>query len=230
MDSDDIKDIAASLRRRAEYLLDAGITDLPRASALKTKGPAIDANPADWVIFNGALKDAATFKACAHQDWKGVLFGIWPLGKAAVLWGVPVAGQTLQSSPFGEEPLSQLEKMLVWLGGQIKSAVPQASNPDIVIAARCPQDGRYSDTGAAVACLGSLAPYLKGASGVLLMGELAAWAFLQSADLTGARAKVHKGDGRALVVTYPPDEWAREQARKKAAHIDLKLLIKALEA
>ena len=80
-----------------------------------------------------------------------------------------------------------------------------------------------------MACRGPLEPYLKGVEGVLLMGSLAAWAFLQSADLDGARGRAHKASGRSLFATYPPDEWITDQARKKAAHNDLKLLIKALQ-
>ena len=229
MDSYGIKDAALSLMRRIEFLLDAGITGLPKARAMKPAAPAVESESADWAVFNGSLKDAAAFNACDHQDWKGVLFGVWPLGKAVVLWAVPVAGQTLQDSPFGAEPVSQLEKMLVWLAGEIKGSVPQAANPEVVLVARCPQEGGYTDTGAATACRGLIEPYLKGAQGVLLMGELAAWAFLQSADLDGARGRVNKGDGRPVVVTYPPDEWITDQARKKAAHNDLKLLIKAIQ-
>ena len=59
------------------------------------------------------------------------------------------------------------------------------------------------------------------------MGELAVFAFLQMADIGEARGKVHKADGRSIVATYPPDDWVRDQSRKKAAHIDLKLLISA---
>jgi hypothetical protein len=229
MDSSGIKDAALSLMRRIEFLLDAGITGLPKARAMKPAVPAVESESADWAVFKGPLKDAAAFKACDHHDWKGVLFGVYPLGKAIVLWAVPVAAQTLQDSPFGAEPLSQLEKMLAWLAGELKSPVPQAANPEVVLAARCAQEGGYTDTGAAMACRGPLEPYLKGVEGVLLMGSLAAWAFLQSADLDGARARVHKGDGRQVVATYPPDEWITDQARKKAAHNDLKLLIKALQ-
>ncbi|MCC6502804.1 MAG: hypothetical protein IT362_06695 [Deltaproteobacteria bacterium] len=228
MDPREIKDVAEALIRRIEFLQDAGITGLSRASALKPAVPAIEGEPAEWVVFKGALKDAANFSACAHQDWKGVLFGVWPLGKAVVLWGVPVGAQTIQSGPFGAEPLSQLESMLVWLAGELKSPVPLAANPETILVARCPQDGGYTDTGAAVACLGSLEPYLKGAQGVLLMGSLAAWAFLQSADLDGARGRAHKASGRSLFVTYPPDDWITDQASKKAAHNDLKLLIREI--
>lgn len=229
MDSSGIKDAALSLMRRIEFLLDAGITGLPKGRALKPAVPAVESESAAWAVFNGSLKDAAAFKACAHQDWKGVLFGIYPLGKAAVLWAVPVAGQTLQDSPFGVESAVQLEKMLVWLAGELKGSVPQAADPEVVLAARCPQDGGYTDTGAAIACRALLEPYLKGAQGILLMGSLAVWAFLQSADLDGARGRVNKVDGRSIVVTYPPDEWIADQARKKAAHNDLKILIKALQ-
>ena len=158
MDSSGIKDAALSLMRRIEFLLDAGITGLPRASALKPPVSAIEGEPAEWAVFKGRLQDAAAFKACDHQDWKGVLFGVYPLGKAVVLWGVPVAGQALQDSPFGAEPLSQLEKMLVWLAGELKSPVPQAANQEVVLAARCAQEGGYTDTGAAAACRGPLEP------------------------------------------------------------------------
>lgn len=229
MDTSEIKDAALSLMRRIEFLLDAGITGLPKARVVKPDGPAVESESADWAVFKGCLKDAAVFKACEHQDWKGVLFGVYPLGKAVVLWAVPVAGQTLQDSPFGAEPIVQLEKMLVWLAGELKGPVPQAANPEVVLVARCPQEGGYTDTAAATACRALLEPYFKGAQGVLLMGELAAWAFLQSADIDGARGRVNKGDGRQVVVTYPPDEWITDQARKKAAHNDLKLLIKTLQ-
>lgn len=223
MDFTEIKDIAEGLRRRIEFLLDAGITAVPKASA--RKGGAADECPAGWAVFEGTLLEAAVFAPCGHDGWKGVLFAVFPLGKAVVLWGVPVTGATFHDSPFGAEPLAQLERMLEWLAGQLKSAVPRVSNPGVVLAASCPESGAYSDAGAAAACRGALEPYLKGVGGVLLMGELAAFAFLQSADLGETRGKAHKADGRSVVVTYPPDDWVREQSRKKAAHIDLKLLI-----
>lgn len=225
MDFTEIRDIAEGLRRRVEFLLDSGITAVPKANAKKSGGA--DACPAGWAVFQGTLLEAASFAPCGHEGWKGVLFAIFPLGKAAVLWGVPVSGQTLQDNPFGGEPTSQLEKMLEWLGGQLKCSVPGVKNPAAVLAASCPEAGGYSDAAAASACREALEPYLKGAGGVLLMGELAAWAFLQMADIGEARGKVHKADGRSIITTYPPDDWARDQSRKKAAHIDLKLLISA---
>ena len=225
MDFTDIKDIAEGLRRRIEFLIDSGITAVPRAGG--RKGAGAQACAAGWAVFEGTLLEAAAFSPCAHQGWKGVLFAVFPLGKAAILWGVPVSGQTLQGSPFGVEPASQLERMLEWLAGQLKSPVPRVSNPNVVLAASCPEAGGYSDAGAATACLGALEPYLKGACGVLLMGELATWAFLQSADMGEARGRVHKADGRSVVATYSPDELVRDPGLKKAAHADLKLLIPA---
>jgi hypothetical protein len=225
MDFTEIKDIAEGLRRRIEFLLDSGITAVPRAAA--RKGGEVNACPAGWAVFEGTLLEAASFAPCGHEGWKGVLFAVFPLGKAAVLWGVPVTGQTIQDNPFGREPVSQLEKMLEWLAGQLKCSVPRVSNPVAVLAASCPETGGYSDAGAATACREALEPYIKGAGCVLLMGELAAWAFLQSADIGEARGKAHKADGRSIIATYPPDDWVREQSRKKAAHIDLKLLISA---
>lgn len=225
MDSTEIKDIAEGLRRRIDFLLDAGITSVPRARARRAS--AKGGCPAGWAVFEGALLDAAAFSPCCHPEWKGVLFGIFQLGRAAVLWGVPVAGQTLQDNPFGPEPVSQLERMLEWLAGQLKCSAQRVSNPQVVLAASCPEAGGYSDAGAGAACRAALEPYLKGVGGLLLMGELAAWAFLQSADTGESRGKVHKADGRSIVVTYPPDEWVREPGFKKAAHLDLKLLISA---
>lgn len=225
MDFSEIKDIAEGLKRRIEFLLDAGITAVPKENARKSGGA--HACPSDWAVFEGTLLETASFAPCGHEGWKGVLFGVWPLGKAVVLWGVPVSGQTLQDSPFGAEPLSQLERMLEWLAGQLKCSVPLVSNPGAVLAASCPEAGEYSDAGATAACRKAIEPYLNGADCVLLMGELAAFAFLQMADITEARGKAHKADGRSVIVTYPPDDWVREQSRKKAAHIDLKLLISA---
>ncbi|OGP14842.1 MAG: hypothetical protein A2052_08445 [Deltaproteobacteria bacterium GWA2_54_12] len=225
MDFSEIKDIAEGLKRRIEFLLDSGVTAVPKANARKSG--AADACPADWAIFQGTLLEAASFVPCGHEGWKGVLFAVFPLGKAAILWGVPVTGHTLQDSPFAAEPVSQLERMLEWLAGQLKCSVPRVSNPGAVLAASCPETGAYSDAGAAAACRGALEPYLKGAGGILLMGELAVFAFLQMADIGEARGKVHKADGRSIVATYPPDDWVRDQSRKKAAHIDLKLLISA---
>ena len=225
MDFSEIKDIAEGLKRRIEFLLDSGVTAVPKANARKSG--AADACPADWAIFQGTLLEAASFVPCGHEGWKGVLFAVFPLGKAAILWGVPVSGQTLHDSPFGVEPASQLERMIEWLAGQLKSPVPRVSNPKVVLAASCPEAGGYSDAGAATACLGALEPYLKGACGVLLMGELATWAFLQSADMGEARGRVHKADGRSVVATYSPDELVRDPGLKKAAHADLKLLIPA---
>lgn len=224
MDFTEIKDIAEGLRRRIEFLLDAGITAVPKANA--KKGGGAHACASGWAVFQGTLLEAASFAPCGHEGWKGVLFGVWPLGKAVVLWGVPVSGQ-IHDNPFGGETFSQLEKMLEWLAGQLKCSAPLVSNPGAVLAASCPETGGYSDAGAAAACRKAIEPYLKGADCVLLMGELAAFAFLQMADITEARGKVHKADGRSMVVTYPPDDWVRDQSRKKAAHIDLKLLISA---
>lgn len=227
MDSGEIKQVAEALIRRIEFLRDAGITGLPRASGMEPVALSV-AGGAGWVVFSGPLKAAQSFSACAHQDWKGVLFGVYPLGRAVVLWGVPVGALSLQGGPFGEGPLSQLDKMLAWLAGELKGPAISAASADIVLAARCPQEGAYSDTGAAEACLGGLEPYLKGAKAVLLMGSLALWAFLRSADLDDARGKAHSSGGRLLIATYAPDEWIKEQGRKKAAHEDLKLLIREL--
>ncbi|MBI2400707.1 MAG: hypothetical protein HYV23_06595, partial [Deltaproteobacteria bacterium] len=173
MDFSEIKDIAEGLKRRIEFLIDSGITAVPKAKASATKSVAADACPAGWAIFEGTLLEAASFAPCGHEKWKGVLFAVYPLGKASILWGVPVTGQTLKDSPFTAEPVSQLERMLEWLAGQLKCSAPRVSNPGAVLAASCPETGAYSDAGAAAACREALEPFLKGADCVLLMGELA---------------------------------------------------------
>jgi len=227
MDPSEIKDAAGALRRRIEYLLDSGITALPVAGGRK---PApVDAKPG-YGVFRGPLKDAFKSVPCGHNDWKGVVFGLWPLGRAAVVWGVPVGPGAVDGVPFGEGPLAQLEKMLSWLAGELKGAVPSAQAPEVVLALKCPQDGAYADTDAAEACLKALEESLEGKRGFVLMGPLCAWAFLKSADLDGARARPHTSGGRVTVATYAPDEWIREPARKKAAHLDLKLFIRELGA
>lgn len=225
MDSSGIKDIAEGLKRRIELLLDSGITAVHRTSSKKDAPASGGACPAGWAFFEGALREASSFSPCGHQGWKGVLFGFFPLGRASVVWGVPVSGQALHDNPFGAEPASQLEKMFEWLAVQLKCAAPNMSNPQVVLAASCPEKGAYSDAEAAAACCEALEPLFSGSSGVLLMGELAAWAFLQTADLNEARGKAHRKASGQYIATYSPDELVKDQNLKKAAHADLKLLI-----
>jgi hypothetical protein len=225
MDSSVIKDIAEGLKRRIELLLDAGITAVPKKAARKV-GQEERCAPG-WVFFEGRLSEAAAFSPCGHQGWKGVLFAVYPLAKATVLWGVPVSGQTVHGNPFGTESVSQLEKMLEWLARELKCAAPDVFDPPVVLGASCPESGTYSDAGAAAECLKTLEPRIGGSGVLLLMGELASWAFLHSSDLNEARGRVHKVSGRRAVVTYPPDELVADQNLKKAAHADLKLLIQA---
>jgi hypothetical protein len=225
MDQSGIKDAADALRRRIEYLLDSGITGLPVAGGRKPDAPA---QSPGYGVFRGPLKDAFKSLPCGHNDWKGVVFGLWPLGRAAVVWGVPVGAGSADGGPFGENALAQLEKMLAWLAGELKAAAPPVKDPEVVLALKCPQEGEYADTVAAEACLKGLEESLVGKTGVVLMGPLSVWAFLKSADLDGARARAVISGGRVTVATYAPDEWIREPVRKKAAHLDLQLFIREL--
>lgn len=227
MDILEIKDIAESLKRRLELLREAGITGIPKQRGLK--GVVQGGCPSDWAVFSGTLAEAVSFTPCQHDGWKGVLFGIWPLGKAAVVWGVPVSAATLCDGPFGRESLLQLERMLNWLAGELKAEAPCSSDAHAVLAARCPQAGSYSDTAAAEASVNTIEGLLQGSKAMLLMGGLAACLLLRSADLAEARGRVHKDKGRSVVVTFSPEELLRDQVLKKGAHADLKLLIPALE-
>lgn len=119
--------------------------------------------------------------------------------------------------------------MLNWLAEQIKADAPAVSNPQVVMAAKCPEAGAYSDTEACGACVTGIEG-LFNAGGVLLMGELAAWAILQAADLEAKRGRAHNDKGRSIVVTYSPEELLKDQETKKKAHADLKLLIASLGA
>ncbi|CAG1066132.1 hypothetical protein BAC1_01736 [uncultured bacterium] len=224
MDSSEIKDIAEGLKRRIELLLDAGITAVPKRAAGKG-GPAQGCAPG-WLFFEGRLSEVAAFSPCVHQGWKGVLFGIYPLAKATALWGVPVSAESIQGNPFGTDAAAQLEKMLEWLAKELNVAAPDVFDPPVVIGASCPESGAYSDAGAATGCLKPLEPRISGV--LLLMGELASWAFLHSADMSEARGRVHKTSGRKAVATYAPDKLVADQNIKKAAHADLKLLIQAI--
>lgn len=227
MDPSEIKDAADALRRRIEYLLDSGITGLPVAGGRKPDAPP---QSPGYGVFRGPLKNAFESVPCGHNDWKGVVFGLWPVGRAAVVWGVPVGAGAVDGGPFGEKPLAQLESMLSWLAGELKSIAPGAKDLEVVAALRCPQEGAYADTDAADACLKGLEESLVGKTGVVLMGPLSVWAFLKSADLDGARGRAHTTGARVTVATYAPDEWIKEPARKKAAHLDLQLFIRELGA
>lgn len=226
MDSSGIKDIAEGLKRRIELLLDAGITAVPKRAARKG-GPEEGCAPG-WVFFEGRLSEAASFYPCGHQGWKGVLFAVFPLAKATVLWGVPVSAQTIHNNPFGADAAAQLEKMFEWLAKELNCAAPDVFDPPVVLGASCPESGAYSDAEAATECLKTLEPHFKGTGVLLLMGELASWAFLHCGDLNEARGKVHKVSGFKAVATYPPDELVADQSLKKAAHADLKLLIQTV--
>lgn len=226
MDIQEIKDIAQSLKRRLELLASAGITGIPKVRAAESESRA--ASPSEWAVFSGPLEEAASLSPSWNEGQKGVLFGIWTFGNAAVVWGVPVTDASLADAPFGREPLSQLEKMLNWLAEQIKAGKPGISNPHAVLASKGPEEGSYSDTDAAQACAKDLRERISNAKGLLLMGELATWAILQTADLGGGRGRVHRDDGRAVVFTFSPDEVLRDQEAKKGAHADLKLLISSL--
>lgn len=224
MGSSEIKDIAEGLKRRIELLLDAGITAVPKMAV--SKGGPVEGCVAGWVFFEGRLSEVAAFSPCGHQGWKGVLFGVYPIGKAAVLWGVPVSAESIHGNPFGTDAAAQLEKMLEWLAKELKCAAPDVFDPTIVLGSSCPESGAYSDAVAASECLKPLEPRI-GSGVLLLMGELASWAFLHSADMNEARGRVHKASGRQAVVTYAPDELVADQNLKKAAHADLKLFIQA---
>jgi|GEM_PF-6150674 hypothetical protein len=219
-----IKEIAEGLKRRIELLLDAGITAVPKRVVGKG-GPSQGCGP-DWVFFEGRLSEVAAFSPCVHQGWKGVLFAVFPLAKATALWGVPVSAESIQGNPFGTDAAKQLEKMLEWLAKELNVAAPNVFDPPVVLGSSCPESGTYSDAGAATGCLKPLEPRLSGV--LLLMGELASWAFINSADVSEARGRVHKAAGRKAVVTYPPDKLVADQGLKKAAHADLKLLIQAI--
>lgn len=225
MDIVEIKDIAQSLKRRLELLAVSGITAVPKN---RIPGTGMVECPSDWSVFSGPLADAASIPSFGDDGQKGVLFGVWTLGGAAVIWGVPVTGASLADRPFGRESLSQLEKMLIWLAEQIKAGKPDITNPHAVLASKGRGAGSYSDTDAAEAAAKDLRKLTKGAKGLLLMGELATWAILQTADPGGGRGTVHRTDGRAIVFTFSPDELLKGQEIKRGAHADLKLLISAL--
>lgn len=225
MDIVEIKDIAESLKRRLELLAAAGITAIPRMAKEDT---AQGECPSDWVIFPGRLSEALSLSPCGHQDWKGVLFGVWRLGGAAVVWGVPVSRDAFQDNPFGADALPQLEKMLTWLSGEIKADMPDMADPQIVLATRCPKAGKYTDAEAAESAAGAVTRLAEGSKTVLLMGPLAAWGFLKEADLDGSRGKLRREGQLKAVVTWGPDALLKDQGRKKEAHSDLKLLISSL--
>lgn len=220
-----VKDIAEGLKRRIEYLIDSGITAVPVKSALKAPAsPSVG-----WGFFEGALGEAASFSPCGHNDWKGVLFAVFPLSKAAVLWGVPVSGQGAPRGFLRPESLKQLEKMLEWLSGELGSPAPDVHDPRAVIAAWCPGGAPYSDAEAALASVEAVERLLVDKM-VLLMGELACWAFLRTAGLEEARGELRRAGSRKAIVTYSPDELVADPGLKRAVHADLKLLISSCRA
>lgn len=224
MENFEIHELAASLKRRLELLMEAGITGIPKAAKA---GAGQGECPSDWVLFQGSLDEAQSVSPCGHQDWKGLLFGLWRLGGAAIIWGVPVTGASLGDGPFGEA-ISQLEKMLAWLSGEIKADMPEMRNPQAVLATRCPRAGKYTDAEAAVHAASAIMELAEGSKAALLMGPLAAWGILKEADLKASRGKVHREGALKAVVTWGPDDLLKEQGLKKEAHSDLKLLISSL--
>lgn len=225
MDIVEIKDIAESLKCRLELLTAAGITAIPR---MARKDALHGECPSDWVVFTGRLSEAQSLSPCGHQGWKGGLFGVWRLGGAAAVWGVPVSRDAIQDDPFGAEALSQFEKMLTWLSGELKAGMPDMADPQIVLATRCPKAGKYTDAEAAESAAGAALRLAEGSKTALLMGSLAAWGFLKEADLDAARGKVSRVGPLKAVVTWGPDDMLKNQARKKEAHSDLKQLISSL--
>lgn len=217
-----VKDIAEGLRRRIEFLADSGIAAVPKKSAMKTEAPPAEGR----AFFEGSLKEAASFSPCGHDDWKGVLFSVFPLERVTVLWGVPVSGQNAAAGFLRTESLTQLEKMLGWLAGELGSKAPDVHDPKVFMAASCPKGEAYSDAEGALASAGHIGRLL-GDGLVLLMGELACWAFTGAASLEEGRGEVRMADSRRFVVTYSPDELVSDPDLKRAAHADLKLLISA---
>lgn len=218
-----IKDIAEGLKRRMEFLIDSGITAVPKKNPLKTAASQAEGR----VFFNGPLSGAASFTPCGHNDWKGVLFTVFPLKGAAVLWGAPVSAGAAPGAFLRPESLSQLQKMLEWLAGELGSPAPEVHDPLSFIAASCPRAAAYSDVEAASASVGAIQKGLSGDGIVLLMGELACWAFLGTASVEEARGAVRTCGSWRAVATYSPDELIRDASLKRAAHADLKLLISA---
>jgi len=217
-----VKDIAEGLRRRIEFLADSGITAVPKRSA-----PKAGCSPGGGLgFFEGPLAEAASFSPCGHDDWKGVLFAVFPLSRAAVIWGASVSGEAASAGFLRAEPLEQLEKMLVWLAGELGSPAPDVRDPGAVIAAWCPGAATCSDAEAALASVEAV-ERLAGDNMVLLMGDLACRAFLGTASIEEARGEARLAGSLKAVVTYSPDELVADPGLKRAAHADLKLLLSA---
>lgn len=224
MDTVEIIDIAEGLRRRLELLREAGVDGMPRAPLARGAGcePCADG----WFVFAGPMAGIGR-APCGHGPWKGALLGVWPVGRAAIVWGVPVSEGDFAVGPFDPEALSQLERMLSWLSGQLKAAMPDIAAPLAALAAGCPGATACSDDEAAGRLAGAIDGLLEGAKGVLLMGPLAAGALSGSEAVETARGAAREKGGRTLVVTWSPDELVRDPGLKKGALEDLRLLIEA---
>lgn len=219
---DDLKQICGGLKERLEFLGRSGVGFLPKA-----KRPLPCANPP--AIYDGTPDGFEAFTPCArHPLWEGAAFGCWMVGGAAAIWGASVSGPC--RSPFPEEGLLQLGRMLNWLAGEIKATAPDMEGFRLVVAARCVEGGGLDIQDASLKAMPAIEGWLAetDARAVLLLGESARAAFMPGAEVQPGKELSSKG--RRLLATWPPDEIAAgAQPLRREAHNHLKAFILSIQ-